>query len=571
MGADSAVVAGLAGKFAEILPHLDERQRRLYLGSEARALGGGLAAAVAVVAEAAGVSRATVMAGAAALAGGAAPVPGRARRPGAGRRRLEVKDPGLAAALTELLEASTRGDPCSPLRWTTLSLAGIAGELARRGHRCGKDAVRRMLAGDGYSLRGNSRTIEGKQHPDRDAQFRYINDQAKAFLAAGDPVISVDAKKKEQVGPYGRPGRTWRPKGDPVRVRDHDFPDKTLGKVTPYGVYDVAANTGFVNVGTDRGTAAFAVESIRRWWHALGEAAYAGQRRLLVTCDAGGANDWRSWTWKAELAELARQTGLAITVCHFPPGTSKWNKIEHRLFSAITRNWRGRPLVSHEVIISTIAAVTTATGLTVQAMLDAGKYPGRVKISGKRIKDLEDRVLDRHAFHGEWNYTLRPAPAAPAPAPPPPRPDLAALAALAGVPDFSALLAAVAVAWQARREQRLHLARGGARRKHSGCGPRTLPFEAIVAAAACHLRLGMTYYLLSQLLGAHDSTISLAAGRITPLLAEHGITPQAGGTRISTLDQLREHAAAHGITITGITSQVPRQGAYQDDTPKTVN
>jgi Rhodopirellula transposase DDE domain len=558
MSADPGITAGLAGKFAEILPHLGERQRRLYLGSEARALGGGLAAAVAVVAEAAGVSRATVMAGAEELAGGAELMPGRARRPGAGRRRLEDKDPGLAAALRELLKASTRGDPGSPLRWTTLSLAEIAGELTRRGHRCRKDAAARMLRGQGYSLRGNSRTVEGRRHPDRDGQFRYINDLARGFLAAGDPVVSVDAKKKEQVGLYARPGRTWRPEGDPVRVRDHDFPDEALGKVTPYGIYDIGANTGFVNVGTDHDTAAFAVESIRRWWQALGKDRYPGRRRLLVTCDAGGSNDCRARAWKAGLADLAAQAGLEITVCHFPPGTSKWNQIEHRLFSQITRNWRGRPLTSREVIINTIAAVTTATGLTVQAVLDTGTYPEKVKVSDERMRYLEERVLGRHDFHGEWNYAIRPAPAGPPQQPPRPGPDLAALAALAGVPDLAALLAAVAVPWQAAREQRLHLARGHARRKASGGSPWRLPFEAIAAAAACHLRLGMPYRLLSEVLGAHESTISVPVCRITPLLEEHGITQQPGGTRISTLSELRDHAAARGITITGVTSQTPQ-------------
>jgi hypothetical protein len=324
------VAVVLAGKFAGMRPHLDERQWRLYLGSEARARaeesGCGLAAAVAVVAGAAGVSRATVMAGAEEVAGGAEPMPGRSRRPGAGRRKAEDRDQRLAAALTQLLEVSTRGDPMSPLVWTTLSLREIAAELARQGHRCGKDAVARMLRAGGYSLRGTSRTVEGAQHPDRDAQFRYISGQAKQFLAAGDPVISVDAKKKEQVGLFGRSGRTWRPRGNPVRVRDHDFPGEGAGTVAPYGVYDVGANSGFVNVGTDHDTATFAVESIRRWWQAQGAARYRGARRLLVTADAGGSNSYRTRAWKAELALLARETGLEITVLHFPPGTSKWNK-----------------------------------------------------------------------------------------------------------------------------------------------------------------------------------------------------------------------------------------------------
>ena len=308
----------LAAKFAVMLPHLDERQRRLYLGSEARALGHG---GIAAVARAAGVAELTVAAGAAGLEAGAEPVPGRSRRAGGGRKKLEDTDPGLTAALEELLEDSTRGDPVSPLRWTTKSAVNLAGALTALGHRCGKDAVLRVLRRQGYSTQGNSMTIEGKRHPDRDGQFRYVNERAREFLAAGDPVISVDAKKKEQVGQYAQKGREWRPKGDPVKVGDHSFPDEELGKVTPYGVYDVAANAGFVNVGTDHDTAAFAVESLRRWWQAAGAARYPAAARLLVTADAGGSNGYRTRAWKAGLAELAAETGLEITCCHFPPGT----------------------------------------------------------------------------------------------------------------------------------------------------------------------------------------------------------------------------------------------------------
>jgi transposase len=324
MAISAAVADVLAAKFAVLLPHLDERQRRLYLGSEARALGRG---GIGAVARAAGVSELTVSAGVAELDAGAEPL-GRARRAGGGRKKAEDQDPGLAAALEELLDDSTRGDPVSPLKWTTKSAENLAGELSGRGHRCGKDAVLRILHARGFSTQGNSMTIEGRQHPDRDAQFRYIGGRAGGggFLAAGDPVVSVDAKKKEQVGPYAQKGREWRPKGDPVRVRDHDFPDKGLGKVTPYGIYDIGANAGFVNVGTDHDTAAFAVESLRRWWRAEGRVRYPAARRLLVTADAGGSNGYRTRAWKAGLAALAAETGLDITVCHFPPGTSKWNK-----------------------------------------------------------------------------------------------------------------------------------------------------------------------------------------------------------------------------------------------------
>ena len=322
MDVDGELIEGLAVKFAEVVPHLDERQRRLYLGSEARALGSG---GVAAVARVSGVPRQTVQAGADELAAGAE-VLGRVRRPGAGRRPLTETDPGLVPALLGLVGGSTRGDPGSPLTWTTKSVRNLARELTAAGHRVSQEKVAQLLREQGFSLQANAKTAEGAQHPDRDAQFRYISEQARLFMAAGQPVISVDAKKKEQVGPYARAGREWRPAGDPVRVRDHDFPDKALGKVTPYGVYDVAANTGFVSVGTDHDTAAFAVESVRRWWEADGRHRYPAARRLLITADAGGSNGYRTRAWKTGLAVLAAQAGLEITVCHFPPGTSKWNK-----------------------------------------------------------------------------------------------------------------------------------------------------------------------------------------------------------------------------------------------------
>ena len=555
MGLDDAV---LAGKFAEVRPHLGERAWRLYLGSEARALaaggGTGLAAAAAVVAAAAGVSRATVLAGAGELAEGAEPLAGRVRRPGAGRRKAEDAQPGLAQALAGVLEATVRGDPVSAVTWTTLSLRDLEREMAGRGFRCGKDALARMLHEAGFSLQGMSRTLEGRQHPDRDAQFRLVNTVIGEFTAAGDPVVSVDGKNKEQLGPYHRAGRSWRPEGDPVRVRDHNFPDAELGKVTPYGVYDITANRGFVSVGTSRDTAAFAVSAIRRWWLAEGALRYPGARRLLVTCDAGGSNACTSRLWKDRLAVLAAETGLEVSVCHFPPGTSKWNKIEHRLFCHITRTWKSRPLMTSQDAVAGIAATTTYQGLKCTAVLDDAAYPDGVKVSDERMRHLEERVLDRRAFHGEWNYTVRPAPAGPEPEPEPPAapapgPDLEGLAALAGVSDLAALLGAVAVPFAAAREQRLHLTRGAPRRHAGGGAEKKLPCEAIVTAAACHHRLGMPYRLLSELLGAHESTISLAVGRITPVLAPHGITPGNAATRITTREQLREYAATRGITI----------------------
>jgi hypothetical protein len=474
------------------------------------------------------------------------------------------KDPGLTAALEELLDDSTRGDPVSPLRWTTKSAENLAGELSRLGHRCGKDAVLRILHSRGYSTQGNSMTIEGRRHPDRDAQFRYISGAAREFLAAGDPVVSVDAKKKEQVGQYAQAGREWRPKGDPVRVRDHDFPDRGgPGKVIPYGVYDVGANAGFVNVGTDHDTAAFAVESLRRWWRAQGAARYPAAARLLVTADAGGSNGYRTRAWKAGLAALAAETGLEITCCHFPPGTSKWNKIEHRLFCQITRNWRARPLASHQVILETIAATTTRTGLTVTAMLDDGTYPKKVTVSGTAMDELEQRALARHGFHGEWNYTLLASPRpAPEPGPPPPAPagrcGQAALnhPALTGMDPaaLTALAAALQVPSGARREQRLYQQRGGPRRGSGRAGGhnRKLDLTDHVLATRMRQHLNLPPKVIGALLGADGTTISHATSRTAPLLA--GQPPQpaapAPGIRLRTLDDLREYAAAAGISLT---------------------
>jgi len=398
------VEESLAAKFPVLLPHLDERQRRLYLGSEARSLGHG---GIEAVARAAGVSRQMVAAGAAELEAGGEPL-ARARRRGGGRKKLAVTDPGLTAALLALVDPAARGDPESPLRWTTLSLRNLAAELTRQGHRAGPDTVAKLLKEEGFSLQGNAKTAEGARHPDRDAQFRYISGQAREHLEAGQPVISVDAKKKQNVGSFKNGGREWRPAGEPEKVNVYDFIDKDKGKVTPYGVYDVGANSGWVSVGTDYDTAAFAVQTIRTWWQKAGQAAYPHATRLLICADGGGSNGYRTRLWKTELAALAGQTGLEITVCHFPPGTSKWNKIEHRLFSHISMNWRGRPLTSHEVIVQTIAATTTRTGLTVAAGLDTSAYPKGIKISDRQMKDLEQRALKRHQFHGEWNYDLIP-------------------------------------------------------------------------------------------------------------------------------------------------------------------
>lgn len=359
----------LAVKFEVLFPHLDERQRRLLMGAEARILGHG---AIRAVAQAAGVSATTVRKGVDELEAGAEPL-GRVRRPGGGRKRAAEVDPELRPALLALVEPDVRGDPMSPLRWTTKSTRKLASELTRQGHRVSADTVADLLRDEGFGLQANVKAIEGAQHSDRDAQFRYINDRAKDHMGAGNPVISVDTKKKELVGPYKNEGREWEPKGAPAQVKTHDFLDRQgPGKAIPYGIYDVAANIGWVSVGTDHDTAAFAVASIRRWWQARGSHDYPQAARLLIAADAGGSNGYRTRAWKTELAALAAETDLEITVCHMPPGTSKWNKIEHRLFSHISMNWRGRPLTSHDVIVNSIKATTTETGLTVHAELDSG-------------------------------------------------------------------------------------------------------------------------------------------------------------------------------------------------------
>jgi len=393
----------LLGAIYELVsPRLDERQRRLLAAAAARALGRG---GITLVARATGMSRQTVYDGLADLDDATRLAVGRARRPGGGRKRLTERDPGLVAALEALVDPVTRGDPESPLRWTCKSTAQLAGALTAQGHPVSDDTVGRLLKQQDYTLQRTRKTVEGAQHPDRDAQFGYLNEQARAHLAAGQPVVSVDTKKKELVGDYANPGQEWQPWGAPVEVKVHDFPDKQLGKAIPYGVYDLGANTGWVSVGTDHDTARFAVATLGRWWEQAGRALYPDAERLLVTADAGGSNGYRVRAWKTELARFAAATGLAVTVCHFPPGTSKWNRIEHRLFSAISVNWRGRPLVSHEVIVELIGATTTRTGLRVHAELDRGVYPLGVKVSDAELAAVP---LTRHDWHGEWNYSIAP-------------------------------------------------------------------------------------------------------------------------------------------------------------------
>ena len=404
-GFREAFAAGLAATLAEVAPVLDERARRLLLGAGARRLGRG---GIKLIAAATGAAADTVSKGAAELDAGIV-ADGRVRAKGAGRKPAEQTDPDLWPALDRLVDPETRGDPRSPLRWTTKSTVKLADELTAQGHPVAPTTVARLLKDHDYSLQGNAKTIEGKQHPDRDAQFHYLGDQVSAFLAAGLPVISVDTKKKELIGDYKNGGREYQPAGEPVATNTYDFIGEG-GKAVPYGVYDVGANTGWVNVGTDADTGMFAVESIRRWWSTIGRLAYPDADRLLITADGGGSNGSRLRLWKTQLAELATETGLDITVCHLPPGTSKWNKIEHRMFSAITMNWRGRPLQTHEVVVETIAATTTKTGLTIRAALDTNTYQRGIKITDKEMKAFEAAHLQRHEFHGDWNYTVVGAP-----------------------------------------------------------------------------------------------------------------------------------------------------------------
>jgi hypothetical protein len=392
----------LGEMFATVMPLLDERQRRVLAGAQARALGRG---GIRVVADASGLARSTVQRAVAEVDGGvdlAAPV----RRAGAGRKKLVDTDPYLLSNLDDLVEPEARGDPMCPLRWTSKSTGNLADALVAMGHRVSPDTVGRLLVAMEYSLQATAKQLEGNQHPDRDAQFVYLSERVGEHLRAGDPVISVDSKKKEQVGQKANGGKEYQPQGRPERVDVHDFPDPEVPKAIPFGVYDMAANEGFVVVGDDHDSAAFAVATIGRWWDMVGSRVYPQARRLLITADAGGSNGYRVRLWKVELARLAARTGLDITVCHFPPGTSKWNRIEHRLWSAVSMNWRGRPLTSHEVVVSLIGATTNKGGLKVQAHLDTGYYPQGIKITTAQLAAVP---LTAHDFHGDWNYTVHPA------------------------------------------------------------------------------------------------------------------------------------------------------------------
>jgi len=540
------VLDQLALRFGAVLPHLNERQRRLVLGQEARLLGHG---GVRAVAQASGASETTVRAGVFELEGGAEPLNGgRVRRTGGGRKGADELDPGLVPALLALVEPDERGDPISPLRWTVKSLRNLAEELTGLGHPVSAPTVGRLLRESGFSLQANAKTLEGKQHPDRDAQFRYINEQVKAHQADGEPVISVDAKKKEYIGVLPSSGRIWRPVGEPVRVEDHSFflmgPQAQVA--IPFGIYDVARDAGWVNVGVDHDTSVFAVESIRRWWRARGCIGYPGAGRLLITADCGGSNSYRYRLWKAELAAFAAETGLSVTVCHFPPGTSKWNKIEHRLFSHITMNWRGRPLTSHEVVVNSIAATRTRTGLRVHAELDAGSYPIGISVSREQVRSLP---ITAHEHRGTWNYTVAPAGAARLPAAAGGDRDQARAQVLAmladprltgmSVEELDALSRRLAPAQAAQAEQRKYQQRGGARRQVKGDHGKALLSDADrVLVAVLYQRQVCSQTVLMDMLGL--SNIGKAVAETSALLHRQKIDVGQTTLRFSNPQDLRD-------------------------------
>jgi transposase len=397
----------ISEKYELLKPFLDEQKKRLFVAAEAISLGAG---GISIVSRATGINRETISKGCKELESGTiegieTSVPnGNIRAPGGGRKKSVDKDPALLSDLENLIEPTTRGDPESPLHWTSKSTRNLAEELKKMGHKVTHARVADMLHMLGYSLQVNRKTIEGTSHPDRDQQFNHINEKCKEFQEENQPVISVDTKKKEPIGNFKNGGKELRPKNDPINVNVYDFVDKEMGKVNPYGVYDLFRNEGWVNVGIDHDTASFAVESIRRWWNMMGCKSYPEAKKLMITADCGGSNGYRVWLWKTELQKLADEIGLDISVCHFPPGTSKWNKIEHRLFSHITMNWRGKPLISYEVVVNLIAATTTSKGLKVKCMLDKNEYPKGIKITKEEVEELE---IIRDEFHGEWNYTFK--------------------------------------------------------------------------------------------------------------------------------------------------------------------
>lgn len=399
---DRSLVRTIRRKYRALAATLDERQRRLWAATEARAIGRG---GPTLLTQATGLARTTILRGMAELDASVTMAPGQVRRPGGGRKPLTALDPHLVKAMQRLIEPTTRGDPQSPLRWTCKSTRRLAEELTAQGHPISRTRVADLLQEQGYSLQANRKTREGASHPDRNGQFEHINRHVKRQLRAQQPAISVDTKKKELVGDFKNPGRAWRPRGQPEQVRVHDFIDRRKGKAIPYGVYDLGRNSGWVSVGVDHDTAAFAVNTIRRWWRDLGRRAYPKAKRLLITADSGGSNGSRLRLWKWQLQKFADDTGLSVSVCHLPPGTSKWNKIEHRLFSFISQNWRGRPLLTHAAVVALIGATRTTTGLRVRCVLDTNRYPAKQSISDEQMATLN---LTPHACHGDWNYTIKP-------------------------------------------------------------------------------------------------------------------------------------------------------------------
>lgn len=401
---DAHVVEWIREKYTAIAADVDERARRRWAAAEARSLGWG---GIAAVAMATGISDRTIRSGIAELDDPEAAPATRQRREGGGRKALEENHPDIVAALERLVDPESRGDPMSPLRWTCKSTRTLAAELSHQGFEISGNTVGRLLRSCGYSLQANRKTVEGKQHPDRDAQFKHIDRRVRAFQRSGQPAISIDTKKKEPLGKMKNPGRTYRRKGEPERVKTHDFPDKKLGKAVPYGVYDMTYNEAGVSVGVSHDTAEFAVASIRRWWERLGSKRYPQAQRLLITADCGGSNSPRTRLWRWSLQQFANEAGLTIEVCHYPPGTSKWNKIEHRLFCHITRNWQGIPLETFEIVVNLIGATTTKSGLEVHAWLDEAEYEKGRKLTGSQLAEVR---LRRDAFHGEWNYKILTAP-----------------------------------------------------------------------------------------------------------------------------------------------------------------
>lgn len=398
------IIETLRKKFERVSEVLDERGRRVWAAAEAEALGYG---GQSIVAKATGLARITLYREGLRQVSDQGPYPQeRIRNLGGGRKKLTKQEPTLLSALEALVEPTTRGDPENPLRWTCLSTRQLATALQKQGYRIGRQTVAALLEELGYSLQGNQKTKEGSSHPDRDAQFRYIHGRVEEFQSRGQPVVSVDTKKKELVGDFRNGGREWRPEGNPEPVRVYDFVDKALGKANPYGVYDPVANVGWVSVGVDHDTAEFAVETLRRWWEKMGRLRYPTATELLVNADGGGSNGTRVRLWKVALQRLANETGLRITVCHFPPGTSKWNKIEHRMFSYISMNWRGKPLISHEVIVNLIASTTTQTGLKIEAEIDINLYPKGLRVTHEELEKIN---IQKANFHGEWNYTILPS------------------------------------------------------------------------------------------------------------------------------------------------------------------